>query len=103
MPFSFRRDSETSPSQKSSQMAPCFLRSMRTPTLRPLSSVTNWIPLMALLSFKWPHRRLDLSPPNFHQHNPNHHQPDTQPNPQPRSPQSHSGYRLLATGYSSKT
>src|SRR5580658_7443948 len=46
MAFSFRRDSEISPSENSSQMAPCFFRSMRTPTLRPLSSVTNWIPLM---------------------------------------------------------
>src|SRR5271165_6232170 len=48
MPFSFRRDSDTRPSQKSSQMAPCVFRSIRTPTLRPFSSVTNWIPLMAL-------------------------------------------------------
>src|SRR5713101_8507286 len=40
MPFSFRRDSDTRPSQKSSHMAPCFFRSIRTPTLRPFSSVT---------------------------------------------------------------
>src|SRR5579864_7792340 len=47
MPFSFRRDSDTRPSQKSCQMAPCFFRSMRTPTVRPFSSVRNWIPLMS--------------------------------------------------------
>ena len=35
MPFSFRRDSDTRPSQKSCQIAPCFLRSIRTPTFRP--------------------------------------------------------------------
>src|SRR5438270_6041309 len=50
MPFSLRRDSDTRPSQKSSQIAPCFFRSIRTPTLRPFSSVTNWMPLMAPLS-----------------------------------------------------
>jgi len=33
MPFSFRRDSETRPSQKSCQMAPCFFKSIRTPNL----------------------------------------------------------------------
>src|SRR5471030_205508 len=52
MPFSLRRDSEIRPSQKSSQMAPCFFRSIRTPTLRPFPSVTNWIPVMDLFSFK---------------------------------------------------
>src|ERR1022692_1563359 len=51
MAFSFRRDSDTRPSQKSSQTAPCFFRSIRTPTLRPFSSVTNWIPLMISFSF----------------------------------------------------
>src|ERR1700730_8520922 len=51
MPFPFRRDSETRPSQKSCQMVPCFFRSMSTPTLRPFSSVTNWIPIMALFYF----------------------------------------------------
>src|ERR1035441_6182985 len=58
MAFSFRRDSDTRPSQKSSQTAPCFFRSMRTPTLRPFSSVTNWIPLMISFSFKSRHRRI---------------------------------------------
>src|SRR5271165_969570 len=57
MPFSFRRDSDTRPSQKSSQMAPCFFRSIRTPTLRPFSSVTNWIPLMAFIVLQVTHRR----------------------------------------------
>src|ERR1022692_4590590 len=58
MPFSFRRDSEISPSEKSSQTAPCVFRSIRTPTLRPFSSVTNWIPVMALFSFRWRHTRI---------------------------------------------
>src|SRR6266481_3299222 len=50
MPFSLRRDSETRPSQKSSQIARCFLRSISTAVLRPFSSVTNWIPVILLLS-----------------------------------------------------
>src|ERR1035438_2822360 len=58
MPFSFRRDSEISPSEKSSQTAPCVFRSIRTPTLRPFSSVTNWIPVMALFSFRRRHTRI---------------------------------------------
>ena len=33
-------------------MARCFFRSINTPTLRPFSSVTNWIPPMALLSLR---------------------------------------------------
>src|SRR5271165_3205509 len=58
MLFSFRRDSDTRPSQKSSQTARCFLRSIRTATLRPFASVTNWIPLMASLSHRWSLRPL---------------------------------------------
>jgi hypothetical protein len=48
IPGSLRRDSEISPSQKSASRAPCFFRSMRTATLRPLPSVTNWTPVMGL-------------------------------------------------------
>src|SRR5277367_3740628 len=48
MPFCLRRDSETKPSQKSSQMARCFLRSISAAVLRPFSSVTNWIPVILL-------------------------------------------------------
>src|ERR1700687_815846 len=50
MSFCLRRDSETRPSQKSSQMARCFLRSISTAVLRPFSSVTNWIPVILLFS-----------------------------------------------------
>src|SRR5260370_10721 len=50
MPFSLRRDSDTRPSQKFSQIALCFLRSIWTATLRPFVSVTNWIPVMASFS-----------------------------------------------------
>src|SRR5713226_4798851 len=52
MPFCLRRDSETRPSQKSSQMARCFLRSISTAVLRPFSSVTNWIPVILLFSLQ---------------------------------------------------
>ena len=41
-----RRVSEIRLSRKSCQTAPCFFRSIRTPILRPFSSVTNWIPVM---------------------------------------------------------
>src|SRR5260370_18674563 len=63
MPFSFRRDSDTRPSQKASQMAPCVFRSIRTPTLRPFSSGTNWIPGMDRLSLRRRHRRIVHVPP----------------------------------------
>ena len=47
MPFCFRRDSETRTSLRSSSRAPCFFRSIKTATLRPVWSVTNCIPVMA--------------------------------------------------------
>jgi hypothetical protein len=50
IPGSRRRDSEIRPSQKSSSRAPCFFRSIRTATLRPLASVTNWTPVMGVFS-----------------------------------------------------
>src|SRR5208283_4097056 len=50
MLFSLRRDSDTRPSQRSSHRRACFLRSISTAVLRPLWSVTNWIPVMASLS-----------------------------------------------------
>jgi hypothetical protein len=52
IPASLRRDSEMRPSQKSSSRAPCFFRSMRTATLRPLPSVTNWTPVMGSFSHR---------------------------------------------------
>jgi hypothetical protein len=44
IPFSLRRDSEISLSKKSASLAPCFCKSIWTATLRPFSSVTNWMP-----------------------------------------------------------
>src|SRR5271170_5596723 len=48
MLFSFRRDSDTRPSQKSSHSARCLFRSITTAVLRPFSSVKNWIPVIAI-------------------------------------------------------